>query len=247
MTVKVIDISHWQSITSWANIKASGVLAVIAKATEGTNYLDPTFANTKAACGMQGLAFGAYHFLRPGNVDAQMNWFGRNTKGVIRLVIDFEDPKCDLDDLKTAIASLEKYRPDAEICIYTGSSFIIDLLGGKPDATLSKYPLWVAHYTSAAEPKWPKQVWPTWSLWQYTDKGTISGIAGAVDCNKWNGSDANLAKWFSAPTPQPQPEPEPEPELTHELWVYHNPSTEIHLVADESCEVDELRLSLTQH
>ena len=41
--VTFIDVSHWEGNIDWNAVKASGIPAAYAKATEGVNYIDPTF------------------------------------------------------------------------------------------------------------------------------------------------------------------------------------------------------------
>lgn len=64
------DISHWQGSFSPAGYKAAGEDFIILKATEGTDYLDPTFKARWAAAGSAHLARAAYHFARPGAAGA---------------------------------------------------------------------------------------------------------------------------------------------------------------------------------
>jgi hypothetical protein len=40
----VIDLNHWEAPVDFAQINASGIVAVILKATQGTGFVDPTFA-----------------------------------------------------------------------------------------------------------------------------------------------------------------------------------------------------------
>ncbi len=62
--------------------------------------------------------------------------------------------------------------------IYTYPGFW-DNLGTK---RFADYPLWIAHYTTAEEP-WVPGGWKTWTFWQYSDTGTVSGVSGNVDTN----------------------------------------------------------------
>jgi hypothetical protein len=57
--------------------------------------------------------------------------------------------------------------------------------------------------------------WDEWRFWQFSDKGSVSGIKGAVDRNVFNGTLDDLlafAGGSAQPDPQPDPDPEPEPE-----------------------------------
>ncbi len=58
----VIDLSHFNPVTSFQEIKQSGIVGVIHKATEGTNWADPTYASRKPQALAAGLWWGAYHF-----------------------------------------------------------------------------------------------------------------------------------------------------------------------------------------
>lgn len=64
MTLKFVDTSHWNGTYTPHG-------PVVAKATEGVNYVDPQYAATKAACAKGHYVFGGYHFLDPGNILAQ--------------------------------------------------------------------------------------------------------------------------------------------------------------------------------
>jgi len=56
--------------------------------------------------------------------------------------------------------------------------------------------LWLAQYTTGL-PSWPTGTWPNWSLWQYTDGGTVPGFSRPLDCDRFNGSDADFLKMSS--------------------------------------------------
>ena len=49
------------------------------------------------------------------------------------------------------------------------------------------YPLWEAHYTTAAAPAHIGG-WTTYNLWQFTDAAPVPGITTAVDQSRFNGS-----------------------------------------------------------
>src|SRR5262245_24710768 len=64
-TLSGIDVSHWQGAIDWAQVKASGRAFAIAKATEGTTFVDPSFAANWAGMKQQGVVRSAYHFFHP--------------------------------------------------------------------------------------------------------------------------------------------------------------------------------------
>lgn len=211
----VIDISHWQPEPDFAKIWQGGTVGVIMKATEGTKYVDPTYGPRVVKALQAGLSVSSYHFLKAGNIQAQMDHYLKIVEPSPgeRLCIDHEE-KATLAELEQAVEYLWS-KGVRNITIYSGH-LIKSQLGNKVSQTLKeKTSLWVAHYTKADRPDWPSATWPYWSLWQYTDQGKADGIGGNIDANKWNGSAAALPGWFNSekvvPSPKPDPKPEPEP------------------------------------
>lgn len=191
----VIDVSHYDNTPDWASVAASGIAAVIHKATQGTGYVDPTFAAARTAVPAAGLLWGAYHF---GTGDAQgsdqANFFLDTVKPDAHTLcaIDFEpDPSgtsMTLDHLFGWIETVQAATGRPPI-VYGGNSLLFPLIGTSTHPTLVACPLWVAEYTSAAEPTGiPSQIWKSWTLWQYTESGTVSGINVAVDRERYIGT-----------------------------------------------------------
>ena len=71
----VVDLSHWDEVDSFKDAKVDGVVGIIHKATESNNYFDPTYNQRKKDALAAGLLWGAYHFLRPGNMKDQAQYF----------------------------------------------------------------------------------------------------------------------------------------------------------------------------
>lgn len=194
----VVDLSHHNTVTSFDAIRAAGIVGVIHKATEGKTYSDEEFWDRRQAAEDAGLEWASYHFLKHGDVDLQMENFLQKVEPVAgeRLVIDFEDDECTLDDLREAVAILLAYEPSVEVTVYSGH-LIKELLGDERDELLARTSLWLAEYTDDAEPSgWPQATWPVWSLWQYTQEGALPGIQGACDLNYFNGPVDACYAWF---------------------------------------------------
>jgi lysozyme len=67
----LIDLSHHQDYRiDFAAAKKAGVRGGYHKATEGSTYRDPDYADRRAAFAKTGLPFGGYHFARPSAGDA---------------------------------------------------------------------------------------------------------------------------------------------------------------------------------
>lgn len=200
----VIDVSHFNGAPVWTRVHAAGILGVIHKATQGTTWVDPTFVAARITAPAAGLLWGAYHF-GTGNADgdAQARFFLDKVKpdASTLCAIDFEPnlsgSQMSLDQLCAWIDTVRKATGRAPV-VYGGLSLLFPDIGRGGFPTLAACPLWVAQYTSAAEPSAiPTQVWTTWTLWQYTDGGRVDGIDGKVDRSRFNGTAEDLTRWWS--------------------------------------------------
>lgn len=213
-----VDVSRYQHSTSldWAKVQADGVEFAFIKATEGRTYTNPYFADDWAATTALGLYRGAYHFARPstGTAAAQARYFVdvaglADQPGDLPPVLDLESTGgLGVSALQTWTASflttVETLTGRTPI-IYCSPSFWRDHLG---DSTaFTRYPLWIAHYTSAAQPSLPGG-WTTWAFWQNTSSGRVNGISGNVDQDRFNGSLDDL-KVLAQVSPEPAPVPPP--------------------------------------
>lgn len=241
MNPLVIDLSHWNPTPDWGALKTAGTIGVIHKATEGNEYVDPCLYDRAAEASNAGLLWATYHFMRPGDMLAQMEWYLGVVDPVVgeRMVLDHEDPGVSLDDLEMACAHIFTLRPDIQLTIYSGH-LIKDQLGNeKNDFLRSNTSLWLAQYSTV--PSWPSQVWPDWSLWQYTDCEYVTGVDKPVDANQWNGDIDGLIAWMSPTSSQPPAVTAPPPLPTivlkeqvlstlkaggHEVTVRYEPETD---------------------
>lgn len=200
----VIDVSHFDGSPNWAKVRAAGILGVIHKATQGKSYVDPTFASARTAVPAAGLLWGAYHF---GTGDEsgkdQAQFFLDTVKPDAHTLccIDFEPnpsgTQMTLDEMLDWIGVVENATGRAPV-VYGGKSLLFGDIGTSQQPLLAKCPLWVAQYTTAASPSSiPSQVWPTWTLWQYTETGTVDGITVNVDRERFNGTADQLTAWWT--------------------------------------------------
>ncbi len=74
--------------------------------------------------------------------------------------------------------------------IYT-ATYVWNALGNP--VALTTYPLWVANPSTAAAPVLPKP-FTQYALWQYSFKGTMPGITGPVDLDRFTGTEADFQK-----------------------------------------------------
>jgi lysozyme len=204
MIDSVIDVSHFDGSPDWTKVRAAGIQGVVHKATQGKTYVDPTFATARVTVPAAGLLWGAYHFGtgdEPGKEQAQ--FFLDTVKPDAQTVcaIDFETnptgTQMTLPEMLDWINTVEQATGRWPI-VYGGKSLLFTDIASTPEPTLAKCPLWIAQYTTAPAPaNIPPQVWQTWTLWQYTETGTVDGITVDVDRERFNGTADELTAWWS--------------------------------------------------
>jgi len=197
-----IDVSHWQGAINWNSVRAAGIEFAWIKATEGTSYRDPQFNNNFPNSYYAGVIRGAYHFARPGASSGavQANFFASNGGAwsadnlTLPGALDLEAGCHGLSQaaMRTWIMDFYntyKARTSRDMVIYTTASWWSSCTGNWSGMG-SLAPLWVAHW-GVSQPSIPVG-FPTWTAWQYTDSGSVSGISGAVDRNNFNGDRSRL-------------------------------------------------------
>lgn len=200
MSVIGIDVSDYQAVVDWPSVARAGVGFAFMKATEGVTFVARTFAGHWVGARRAGLARGAYHFFRAlDNPQAQADHF----LATAQVGPDDLPPALDVEvrdgvDARAFTQRVLGWLTKVEAAtgrkslIYTLPSFMQDL--GNPRA-LSAYPLWIAHHDRSA-PIIPRG-WATYTFWQYTSKGSITGIDGMVDLNVFNGSASDLTAFIA--------------------------------------------------
>lgn len=188
-----IDVSGWQPRNITALVPHD--FAII-KATESTGFVsdacDQQYQIAKAA----GKGLGVYHFLRPVDAVAQMDFFINNVQGYIGeaiLVLDYEADAVakGREWLRTAIRRV-KERTNVPPVIYASTSVItsqqLDKLAAEEDCGI-----WAANYGAnntqgySAQPQMNGSI-----IRQYTSKGRLSGYAGDLDLNY---TELTLDQW----------------------------------------------------
>jgi lysozyme len=198
-TVTGIDVSHYDGTVDWTQVAAAGRKFGIAKATEGTGSHDSTFAANWSSMKSAGLLRGAYHFFRS-NEDAQaqaqafVNALGALGPGDLPPMLDLEtsDGESGSTVASKALAWLQavEQMTGRKPILYTYPDFWQNQIGAPSGFT--DYPLNIANYGV----KCPNVVgsWPTWTIWQNSDTGSVSGVSGQVDEDVFNGDLASLMK-----------------------------------------------------
>lgn len=170
-----IDISHYQGDVIQLMASTDSLHFVIAKATEGTGYIDPDFRSNWREIKDKGLIRGAYHFYRFGDDPVkQAQHFTDQIKDIefsdISPIVDVEGgslgqniSKAKMNtDLMKFLQYLETATKRKPI-IYTNTSFSNEYL---TNTAFSNYQLWLAEYTKG-QPRVP-ELWKNsgYLLWQ---------------------------------------------------------------------------------
>jgi len=213
VTRRVIDISHWEAPIDFAKVAADGIVAIIAKATQGSTFIDPAYAKFKRAASnvrlpstlnsqLSTLRFlwGSYHFGTGADVNSQVEHYLTTAKPRENelVCLDFEQNPNGTTmslDLARQFLTLFKQRTERYPVLY-GGGYLKEQLKGQADELLVRCPLWIAQYASkpVLPPGWKKYV-----LWQYTDgqngpePHSVNGV-GPCDRNQYNGNITQLRK-----------------------------------------------------
>jgi len=206
-TVKGIDVSYYQGTIDWTRVKNDGVRFAFLRVSDGTGFVDPKFPTYWAQSKAAGVMRGAYQYFRPNQdpiaqADLLLAKIGTLAPDDLPPVIDVEAdgglaPAQVAAKVKLWVDHVEAALGVTPI-VYTGFYFWRDQVGAPAFAAAS--PLWHAQYTSAACPNIPGP-WSDWAFWQYTDSGSVDGIPGNVDMNRFNGTFTDLMALTGGGTP----------------------------------------------
>ncbi len=198
-----IDVSHYQGSINWSSVKASGTTWAYIKATEGTTYTDPNFSANYLHAYNAHVIRGAYHFAQPGSSSgaAQANYFASHGGAwsadnlTLPGMLDLEGGCYGLShaSMQSWILSFyNQYKADTsrDIVIYTSPSWWSSCTGNWSGMS-TRSPLDEADWTTASSPV-SVGGFPYATMWQYTDAGSVSGVSGGVDRDKFNGTPARL-------------------------------------------------------
>ncbi|UGQ45898.1 glycoside hydrolase family 25 protein [Massilia endophytica] len=197
-TLKGIDVSHYQQNIDWSKVAGAGVVFAYAKATGGSSFVDPAFSRNWQSMREAGLYRGAYHFFLAGDdpkVQAEqfIKTIGKLRRKDLPPMLDVEtDDDTDIETLQERalvwLQTVEKSTGRTPV-VYTDNGFADKVL---TDPRFARYPFWIADYAgsvSGVPNPWEKR---GWQFWQYEDSGSVAGITGEVDLDKFQGTLADL-------------------------------------------------------
>ena len=172
---------------NYAAARQAGVVAVIVKATQGTGYTNPCYAQDAAGFEAVGVPTIAYHFAGGGSPAAEAAYFV-SVAGARARVLDSETST----DAGWQQAFLDAL--NGELHLAPGQEMDYGSASTLPRTGVRSL-LWPASYGRA----------PGFGdCWQFTNAQTVAGIPGQVDASEWIGPPADFATLFNI-TPPPPP------------------------------------------
>lgn len=204
--IQGMDVSSHQGNVDWNRAWAQGARFAYVKATEGTGYRNPYFAQQYNGSANIGMLRGAYHFALPGitSAAAQADYFVENGGGwsadgrTLPPLLDIEyNPyrrlgnicynmsPAEMVDWIRAFSDRVSARTGRVPMIYTTTDWWRTCTGNS--AAFSANPLHIANHNPVGAGTLPAG-WSRHAVWQYSSAGPFAG-----DSNVWNGTAAELA------------------------------------------------------
>lgn len=188
--MKVLDVSYFQGKSiDWKKVKSSGVSGAVLRIGYGreTNQKDSTFDGNVKGCRAAGMPFLPYHYSYATDTagakkEAQCFLKWAEGKSFDRKLVFYDvEEKSQYNLSQTKIRALidayadEMQKEGWEVGVY---SYLYFLQKIGEDWLNKNYKVWVAQYNDTCDYDGKKV------LWQYTSKGSVSGVSGNVDMNE---------------------------------------------------------------
>ncbi|WP_459735995.1 lysozyme [Streptomyces sp. E-15] len=197
-----VDVASHQGDVDWRKLWDSGTRWAYTKATEGTYYTNPYFAQQYDGSYDVGMVRGAYHFATPDTAGgaAQADYFvdhgggwskdGKTLPGVLDIEWNPYGDSCYGKSASGMVGWIRdflgryKSRTGRDAVIYTATSWWSECTGDYAGFGAVN-PLWVARYASTVGTL--PAGWSVYTMWQYTSTGPQVG-----DHDRFNGSQDRL-------------------------------------------------------
>lgn len=166
-----IDVSAFQS-SSYAT---DGLSFVFIKATEGRSYVNPRLTAQTKHGRDAGLVVGFYHFLWPGNITAQAEYFVQHApeRAGDLLAVDWETTSdgthASNAEKDQFIRTVKRLRPHNRVLLYANRHFWLNI----DTTSYAGDGLWIADYVSAGHPR----IKAKWRFHQYSSEPHDKDVA----------------------------------------------------------------------
>lgn len=187
-----IDVSYHNGLIDWNKVKQSGIVDfAIIRAGYGKSTMDKQFINNICGANTAGLKVGVYWFIYAANVDeAVMNAkkceeYIEKYKDIITMKVwadwEYDSDKRNPQTKESRTAIVKAFcdylsGKGHETGVYSNVDYLTSKFGD-----LSKYPLWLAKYSSSKGNYNP-------FMWQHSSQGRVEGISTYVDMNIYYGN-----------------------------------------------------------
>lgn len=185
-----IDVSGWQGEIDFSQVKNSGIDFVYIKSSEGQNTVDSYFRRNYEGARSNGLNIGFYHYVRARTTEEailEAEHFASTIAGTVptcKLAMDFENfgnlSTSEINEISKVFLERVQELTNKEMIIYSNTSSARTIFS---EELANEYPLWVAQYYVSNPSDNGK--WSVWEGFQYTDRGTVPGINGYVDRDRF--------------------------------------------------------------
>jgi lysozyme len=196
-----VDVSHYQGAIDWQKLSHSDIRFAYIKATEGGDYVDPTFQDNWKRAKAVGLPVGGYHFFtrcKSGQEQA------KNFLATLPLDPDALPPVIDVEKMEPCPSGTANADPTVEISVMLGE--IQKSLGCRP--IIYATPEFDLTYLSGkyiSESFWVRSIMlppllrrDSWVFWQFHNSGVRPGIQQPVDLNVFRGTAADFTAFRAA-------------------------------------------------
>jgi GH25 family lysozyme M1 (1,4-beta-N-acetylmuramidase) len=197
-----LDVASGQGDVSWSTVAADGAQFAYVKATEGSYYVNPYFAQQYDGSYSAGLIRGAYEFANPSysSGTTQADYFvahgggwsadGKTLPGVLDIEYNPYGAECYGLSQPAMVSWIKAFvntyhaKTGRWAVIYSTTDWWTTCTGNNGGFG-SDDPLWLARYASS--PGTLPAGWSFYTIWQYADSGTFPG-----DQDVFNGTSARL-------------------------------------------------------
>ncbi len=197
----VVDVSLWQGEIDWNAVAANGVEGAMIRigcrgygSETGRLVEDVRFRENLKGAKRAGLAVGAYFFSQA-ITEEEAREEARFALSLLEgealdLPLAFDWERVESETARTAQVTGEELTAFAKaFCAETEQAGYLPMVYFNQDtayrmydlSALDEYPFWLAEYDTV-----PSFAYG-FTLWQYSDAGTVAGIGQAVDLNLWLG------------------------------------------------------------
>ena len=197
---KVIDLSGWNEVQSYNNVKTAGIDYAILKAINKDLNADKKFEQHFQGCTGAGIAvIGTYHYSYATTVakakEAAKSWIKTVNGRCSTYYLDWEDDSLPKDSRAVDIINTyadEVHKAGGRLAVYCSLSWYNSYLKKYSDKLTYDY--WIARYyagykifapSESVDTQYMPSIKNSLTGWQYTSSGAVAGIKGSVDINIW--------------------------------------------------------------